>query len=567
MNCEKVQFLMALYIADDPDLTDKQRIAFEEHLQKCQKCTEEYQESKFIIDLAKEHWQISDDALALIEKAGKSDEPRMTVDEGWQDLLRRCPDLAQRVKRRKCLQLFRRISAVAACLVIGILTWITFSVHSTPQIVTKPASQQVVFATKASVKIEVLSKNGSILIPANQQIASTDELKTLVINGKHRMVMNANTILAIKPLVEINRIGCLVKLDSGRIYTHVEHDGNPFVVDTVHGDAVITGTTFGIKATDNSTTLMVAEGTVQFGSEEGIVEVTAGQISEIVKQSTPTKPIACNISELTAWATGYKPSNALAQTKSATDAYDITNLLLFGTERPIDLESVNYDDWVEENRDWFKQEFPWVFQLKVALARDGVEVDYPELLMQSGDIWRFVWTEVSRTQVLPLDSDLLIKVASYYGFDEQSLFEVVPSAKFVTGVINTKDRLFGLDAFSKWVTCLEDTRNSSKELDWGTLLYSLHASTYLINTKTLVWLNVKNDTFTCDVKDRSKLLLLLHEEVQAACNCVETLKLAATPQHKSCSPEYLEVLKHILKNTNVIYESEKAIHELRLNQL
>lgn len=65
MNCKKVQFLMCLYIADDPALTGTERLAFANHLQNCHECAKEYEESKFVIVLAREHWQVSKDTLAL----------------------------------------------------------------------------------------------------------------------------------------------------------------------------------------------------------------------------------------------------------------------------------------------------------------------------------------------------------------------------------------------------------------------------------------------------------------------------------------------------------------------
>ena len=80
----------------------------------------------------------------------------------------------------------------------------------------------------------------------------------------------------------------------------------------------------------------------------------------------------------------------LAQAKPAQKAYDITNLPLFVTPEPVVLESVDYEQWVEQKREWFKQQFPWIFQLKDALAKEGVEVDYAELLIKTGDIWQFV---------------------------------------------------------------------------------------------------------------------------------------------------------------------------------
>ena len=272
-----------------------------------------------------------------------------------------------------------RIAAAAAVIILAFSLDLT-----TPE---KPAPTEVVSVPAGTIRIQMLSDDGGILIPAGRQIASVDSLKTLVINEKHRIVLNSDTTVSLEPLAQNNRVGCLVKLASGRIYAHVEHDGNPFVVATAHGRAVITGTTFDVKATDAGTTLVVAEGSVKLESEKGVVEVTAGHISKIIAQSAPTRPVSCNTTELTAWATGQRFKPELAHIEPYSDDYDLSDLWLSMVSGPIELESINYENWIEDKRPWFKREFPWIFQLQSALAAEGIEADYTELLISSGDIW------------------------------------------------------------------------------------------------------------------------------------------------------------------------------------
>ena len=542
---------MALFIADDPDLTDKQHLDFQEHLQNCPECAKEYEESKFVIELAKEHWQISDDTLALIEKAGKSYKPKMTVEEGWQDLLRRCPDLAASVRKQKSFQLILRAGTVAACLVVGILTWMVFSIYSKPQTLPRDSSlQQVASAFKPSVKVELVTDTGNISVPIDEEITSKDALKILLINDKHQMVVNTYTSLSIKSLAENAQIGCLVKLAKGQIYTQVEHDGNPFVVDTVHGQAVITGTTFDVKVTDDSTTLVVSEGTVQFESEKGTVKVTAGQTSKIVGQSAPSIPLSCNTAELTAWATGYKPGPALAQAESSTDPLDLPLSL---RKVPIVLEETDYDHWVEKHRDWFKREFPWTFQLKDALAKEGVEVDYPELLIQSGNVWQFVCLEVSPARFSVIDPNSLLKTASDYGFDKQWLLKNVPVAKFaLEKPVLSENSFTGLKAFGRWLKYLDETQ----ELKPPTLIYSYHASKYLAETRSLIWFAVRDGQYDLTNQERIEILGLLQEEVTAACKCQNEVLYPWDEQEKpSCDDigqepgdsvvEYIKIMKAV----------------------
>ncbi len=561
MNCKKVQFLMCLYIADDPALTAKERSAFANHLRDCQECAREYEESKFVIDLAREHLQVSEDTLALIEKAKKQVKPHMTVEEGWQDLCRCCPGLAESTEKLKHLQLFLRIGAVAASLVIGILTWMVISNFSKPHALPQHSStKQVESVPKPSVKVELISDNSKVLIPPGYEIVAAKELKNLIINDKHRMVINVDTTLTIEPLVVGSCLGCLVKLFSGEILAHVEHDGNPFVVNTAHGKAVITGTIFDIKATDISTTLVVADGTVQFESEEGFVKVTAEHTSEIVAQSAPTKPTSCNTTELTAWATDHEFKTALAKIESFSDDYDATALWLSAMSGPIDLENINYEEWIEEKQDWFRGEFPWIFQLQSALAQEGVKVDYPELLVKSGDIWQFIYPQNTPGRISVINPDLLLKAASKYGFDKQWLLENIPADQHVIGApMMRKDRFTGLKAFEKWAVYFEQLRQSPDALDSDTLLYSLHAGRYLANTRTLVWFSINNGRYTLKPGDKIAFLALLEEEFDTANNLTgKIIELLWTSQSESCG-ECQGLVDEIIEDIDKITSIEKRI--------
>ena len=555
MTCKQAQLTMALYMENDPGLTEQRRRAFEKHLENCSKCAKEYQESKYIIELVKQYWEVSEDTLELIEKAGQSYKPKITVEEGWKDLCRRCPDLAESTEKPKSLQLFLRIGAVAACLVIGISTWMVFSNYSKPHVLLpNSSSQHVASVPKPSVKVELATNTGNIPIPSDQQITSAGQLKTLLINGKHRMMINTNTSLSIEPLVKNSNIGCLIKLASGRIYAHVQHDGNPFVVDTAYGEAVITGTTFDIKATDTDTTLVVSEGTVQFKSGDDVVNVAAGQTSKIVGQSAPSIPLSCNTAELTAWATGYKPGPALAQAKSNSDLWEIPTSL---RRDPIVLEETDYERWVEWERNWFKQEFPGIFQLKKALAKEGIEVDYPELLIESGDVWQFACLDVRPARFSVIDPNSLLKTASNYGFDKLWLLENVPVAKYaLEKPVLSENSFTGLAAFVRWLEYLDETN----KLKPPTPIYSHHASKYLAKTRSLIWFAVRDGQYDLTDQERIEILGLLQEEVTTACKCQNEVLYPPDEQKPSCGENNCQGLNNDeIKLISIIYECEKTL--------
>jgi len=463
-------------------------------------------------------------------------------------------------RKEKRTAAFRTLwkAAAAACLVISVSVWLVVSNPKTPE---KRFSWQVASVPAPSIKIELLSGTGNVIIPAGTEIKTTaSEMKTLIINDKHRMVLNSDTALSIEPLLDNERVGCMVKFASGEIFTHVEHDGNPFAVSTIHGKAIITSTTFDVKATDITTTLVVAEGNVRFESGEGVVNVAAGHTSEIAGQSAPTKPAVCNTAELTAWATGHELKTALAKIGSFSDAYDLTDLWLSAMSGSINLEDIDYEDWIDKKQEWFKREFPWIFQLQSALAKEGIKADYPELLISSGDIWQFVYPETSPQQIPILYFDPLLKTASKYGFDKQWLMANIPATKYaIDKPVAAKGRFSGLKAFEQWASCFEQVRKSLEELDSGTLLYSLHAGTYLANTRTLAWFSINNSEHLFRPEDQTAILVLLQTEVNTANKLTgKIIELLRMSQSEPCG-ECQGLVDKVVEDISAIMSSEKVI--------
>jgi hypothetical protein len=546
MDCKEAQILFAPHIMGDLEHGPGFYSQLEAHLLSCQACRERYGIRNQTIAFIEQHKVIFAEALRTPEekKAAEKEE----IELSWKRIEARLDELEVQERKEKQAKFHRlvvRVSAIAACLVVGISTFLTYSIYLKPKTALKP-----------SVRIELVSDNGNILIPADRQIVSSDELKTLIIDGRHRMVMNTNTILAVESLRENDNTGCLVKLDTGRIYAHVEHEGDPFIVDTVHGKAVITGTTFDVKVTDESTTLVVSEGTVQFESEKGVVKVAAGQTSEIVGQSAPSIPLSCNIAELTAWATGDKAKPALAQVESNAHPGELSLSL---RKEPIILEETDYTTWVEQKRGLFKQNFPWIFQLKDALAQEGIKVDYPELLIKSGDVWQFVCLDVVPPRFSVVDFDSLLKTASNYGFGKQWLLANVPIAKSaLERPALSGNRFTGLKAFERWFDYLDETT----ELKPPTPIYSYHACKYLAETKSLIWFAVRDGQYDLKDQERIDILALLQEEVTAACKCQnEVLYPKEEPKPSCCTDKYQEMTDTIVGHITTMKVVEEMITE------
>ena len=538
--------MLAPHILGDLDNEPRRCKELQAHLLCCPDCTQMYDGFKETIGFVLEH---KAEFAQAFEKARAREKNAGVL----------MSSLTNFLKSRK---IFIKASAAAACLVIGVLTWLIFSNYSKPHTLPQTSSSgQVASATKPSMKIEWVTNTGNVPIPSGKQITSAGQLRTLLINGKHQMIMNANTVLAIEPLIENSNIGCLVKLASGQIYTHVEHDGNPFIVDTANGKTVITGTTFDVKATDDRTTLVVSEGTVKFESEKGTVKVAAGQTSEIVGQSIPSIPLSCDTSKLTAWATGYKAGAALAKTELNPDPWDLP--LSFG-EKPIVLAETDYKSWVAEKREWFKKDFPWIFELKDALAKESIEVDYPELLIKSGDVWQFVCLQRFPAKFSVPDFDSLLKTAISYGFDKEWLLKNVPTAKYaLENQVFSKNGPARLAAFERWLEYLDETNESEPP----TLIYSFHASKYLTNTRSLIWFAAKGGKYDLTKEERTKVLTLLQEEVTAACECQSDVLYPSDDQKSySCENKCQDSVDNIIGHIEAMKAVEEKIVEYGISE-
>ncbi len=553
MTCQEAQLLIVPVWANDTGVTEQESNAFEAHITVCPACRSEYEETGQLMPVVKEHWgPISEDTLELMEKAGQSYKPRMTAEEGWKDLCRRCPDLAESTEKPKSSQLFLRIGAVAACLVIGVLSWVVFSNYS--------SSRQVASLSTPSVKIELVTNTGNIPLPDDQQITSAGQLKTLLINGKHQMVMNVGTELSIAP----HNLGCIVKLDKGEIYTEVEHDGKPFIVETMHGRAVITGTIFNIKTDNMQMEMAVAEGSVSFESDKGSVEVAAGHKSLLASNNKPSLPAPCDTRQLTAWATGIELAQQVVTTTSYQSEIDLS--LMFGGE-PLDLEGIDYDSWIKQKRDWFKRQFPHIFKFKKALAIEGIEVDYPELLVKSGDLWRFSYPEETSTQLIPVSFESMANLASVYDKNKQWLSDNLRISRTLPVPGNAA---VSLEAFDMWTKALEEDSNSSSQVGSELLMtYSLHASVYLSETRTLAWLAASKDQIVVTAIEKAELLKLLEQEIKAASGCVNQFKqlFACGDSPNACDEyEYRQLLQGVIVNIKEITSAEGKIAEYEIGK-
>jgi hypothetical protein len=107
-------------------------------------------------------------------------------------------------------------------------------------------------------------------------------------------------------------------LSSGAAFFEVGPRTALFVVATLDGEAVVTGTSFMVERDDKRTSLSVLEGAVQFRSEKGEVLVRAGYRSVARFPEKPSSPARADVEAAAAWR--LRPEYALeAPSRPFTD--------------------------------------------------------------------------------------------------------------------------------------------------------------------------------------------------------------------------------------------------------
>jgi ferric-dicitrate binding protein FerR (iron transport regulator) len=538
MECEKAQILSIGHIMGDSEFSPEQYRELQAHLAICPVCAEEYESNKETIEFVLDHKDEFSAAFECIDRQRAAEQAE--IERSWKRIEAKLENLEAQEKRNKFRKLFVSASVAAACLVIGIFIWMTFPTHSTSKTTDEIALQQTVSEPKPFVKIELVKPSGNIAIDASQAIVADDELKTLRINGNRQMVLNVGTELSIEPY----NLGCIVKLDKGEIYTEVEHDGKLFIVESLHGRAVITGTTFNIKADQDKMDLAVIEGSVRFESDKGAVIVKGGFQSSIIADMKPSIPVTCDAVQIAQWAKRQRPVEPVQMYMSTQeDLSELAELSLVYVPY-CELEDVNFDRWIDQRREWFEREFPWTKRLQKLLAQDETEVDTIDLLIESKDLWRFAWPEYSQHRILAEDKQIIQEIASHYG---------VEIDKLISAEVNQCKQTPNIEAFEKWL-------NAFKSEESNLAISSIHTCVFLINMRSLTWYGVNDGHI--QVENKQQVLALLSEQVQITSNMLMTLNqllLADKGKSVCLAAQYDEYIKKIREGISLMITTEREL--------
>jgi len=554
MNCEKAKILVVACALADLDSQSKQYWQLRDHLACCDTCTDLYNTCLHFTDFIKIHKYEFAEALGNIEK--NITEEQNKLDCSWQSIEIKLKET--QASKKSQFQLRRAIFAAlsaAACLAIAIGTWLFTSV---PSVTKELSSKQQNQAIGDQMKVEVLSQQTMTDISTEAVINTTsNQIKSLIINRKYQLVMNVNTRLSIEPLTETDCPGCLVKLDSGEILVSAKRNSGSFVVSTTHGKAIIQSAFFDVLTTQTATKLAVGNGQVRFESEKGAVQVQAGYMSEIIGPSVPARPVRCDIAAVIAWS-------AEQQMKFSRPSHGPDSDWPWFSPVPdsVDLYGIEYNPWIEENKDWFRCEFPWIFKLQNALAESRIETDYGRLTIDSGDAWQFIYPPISPRQFSVFDPNSFADLAAKYGFDNDWVAQNLAPDKFRLSRTETPAK--GLEAFRRWTGSFQNAKKShGKSLASETLLYSLQACEHLIQTRTLIWLSKTDCLRKRWGKDTEKICELLQRQIGTTCELRSGIIELLWTDRDTRPAKYSQLLDRIIKHLELITTIEKQIRPFK----
>ena len=111
----------------------------------------------------------------------------------------------------------------------------------------------------------------------------------------------------------------------------------------------------------------------------------------------------------------------------------------------------------------------------------------------------------------------------------------------------------------KWAENINRAVSADREPAPDILLYSLHAATYLANTRTMLWFEVKGDRIPVAPHDKDRLLALLDAQVEAANTLAgNIIQLLWASYDRPCEG-YWELSKNVTDDITAIITAENEI--------
>lgn len=512
MDCRRFEENIAEYILNDPGLSTGDRQEMRSHMAICSKCYEVYDETKWIIELIRENKERVSEVFSRKEReealealANMTDEevaeelansepvdiPGLpSVEESWDQLKAKMEaqdEQWHRETRIKRIKWTKQVAAMAASVLVVIGVAFVALNMCTP---------------KGSVAL--LTDSGARVLAFGQQIQTgTLERKEIRLGNKHSVMANHNTKFTVNQLQRGFRHGYQINLTQGELYVEVEHDGNPFIVTTPNATAVITGTTFNIRAMNSKTDLTLVEGSVNFGSvtsEQSRVDVSTGNTSSVQGNNAPSTPTPTDVQAVVAWARETAIKTAFARKGLSFNESWINEFIdNLPTPEPANPACLDYARWRNEKRAWFQTQFPWIFIIQKHLKNtSNIDANYLDVLIISGDIWQFHYPQPSRTPIPEFTPTAINRIATHYKVNTGNLLNAVSAyGGTQAGTTQMELNLGGREnvaktyraALEQWQTDITAAeRQHNEQLPNDLLIFSLHATAYLENTRTAAYL-------------------------------------------------------------------------------
>ena len=477
--------LLLRHVVQPEALTGNQREQISGHIAECEHCADTYDA------LCEAEQSLWNEAAALAGLRKRELTFAHSAEEGLADLWARIEkDEVYQYRYQVRTVIFRGgtfAAAVAACIALTVAASWLFSPRTTPSIQVSPQGSA-----------ELITGNQRRALALGQPLTSEGR-QELLLAGMHRVVMNQHTTATFT----VNSQGAYqIQLAAGELYVEVV-PGHPFTVTTSNARLTITGTQFDVKAAPGAgrTELTLLKGNIQFSGlarPQEAVSVTAGYASAVVGQAIPTEPAPVDALAATAWARDIALSNVVARLAPQAEG-DLLELIQDSWQQPSwpDLDKLDYAAWRDAHRDWFTQQFPWIFKAQGALQKNhAVEADYLDLLMISGDIWQFRFDpNLPVTQPLArLEPIAIARLARFYQVDGPALAQSMGlSEPFPDGDRLGSQTRVGqyAEALRRWHKTLMTATTPAAASTGDALLITLRASAFLANTRTAVYLWMK----------------------------------------------------------------------------
>lgn len=586
-SCPPWEFLLR-HVIQAEGLTRRQRESVADHIAHCERCANMYEA---LCDANAELW---DQAAKAAGVPRRELHFTRSPEEALTDLWRRIDEDQSSQRRQRRWAMVSRISgiAAAACILIAIgVGWITLRNGNPSQPISGIAAN-----SNGSSKgfVELVTGQGRKPLAMNQSVTTDGQPQEVLLGGIHRVVMNRNTKATFTAVSTSaaregscaqdaldSKIPYEIQLARGELYVEVV-PGHPFTVRTDNAQLDITGTKFNVLAEGDKTELTLLKGSVRFSqpvagnaasATNSFVDVTTGHTSTITGRSAPIEPRETDAMTATAWARDLTLTNAIASAQSKAGLDLLESIRKDGQQpKSLDLDSIDYVKWRDDHRDWFAIEFPWIFKIqKVLKDQHGINADYIELLMISGDIWQFNYDPKlpAGQSLTKIEPAAITRLARYYGLDEREMLKTIGlpdlALTATTPVQNGTPGQLYAEGLCRWhdaIMTAPNTRDNPKAND-GLKLFSLYASQYLAETRTAAYLWAKNhpEKVRQLLADKEYLAILptplamtnnsapdvnawleqIHDQANTARSCVPAaMEWLLAPQEARCQPLSLQ---------------------------